>query len=74
MSDEKSLVLCFVRAAAPALETLPPAERADAYEGLHIVTRAHAPELSTQAQQIAAQLRDAEVLQGDFLRLLQAHA
>jgi hypothetical protein len=66
-SEHRQLMLrALAKVALPAVETLPPSDRADAYEGLAIALRADEPELSTRAETAAISIREAESAQMTF--------
>ncbi|MCW0218214.1 MAG: hypothetical protein OJI67_07810 [Prosthecobacter sp.] len=60
----------LIETASPHLEALPAIRRADAYEGISLITKGVDNEISNKAETIAQQLRDAEVMQGEFALLL----
>lgn len=73
ISEHKNHCLrVLIEAATPQLETLPPQRRADAYEGIAIVAAEVAdPEVCRKAETIAQQIRDAEIMQGEFKLMLK---
>jgi hypothetical protein len=63
-------VRALIEVALPHLHTLPPAQRADVYEGISDVTRGIDETLCATAATIATHLREAELLQLNFRSLL----
>lgn len=61
----------MLAAAVRGAEGLPPAQRADVFEGVAALAASFDPELSQDAQRLADALRDAEGLQLHFSRLFQ---
>lgn len=60
----------LVEAALPTLPTLPPGQRADAYEGIEVACRDLAPDLADAAKATASTIREAESAQLHFQALL----
>lgn len=60
------MLRALAKVALPALEDLPPGERADAYEGLSIALHSDDPELARVAESAATSLRDAQSAQMTF--------
>jgi hypothetical protein len=69
--DRHRCVRVLIRVAMDAVEDLPPADRADAYDGLAIVAAKVNPEAAQIARQIAEGLRDCELRQGQFRDLFK---
>lgn len=64
----------LVRFASKAAADLSPAERADIYEGLSIALQPHDAAMANEARCVCESLREAEVLQLTFTRLLKDSA
>lgn len=60
----------LIEIAVPHFAGLPPQRRADAYEAVSIVAATVDPEVSAKAAKLAGHLRDAEILQGEFIHLM----
>ena len=72
MSERRKLMLrALMRAALPAVEALPPGERADAYEGIAIACARYDAELHDTAHQAAEHLRESLGAQMSFRQLLK---
>jgi hypothetical protein len=66
----KSFVFPVIQRALIGAESLPPAERADLYQGIAQCLAAEFPSESLVAQKTAEQIREAETLQRQFLDFL----
>ena len=66
----KSFVFPVIQRALVGAEALPPAQRADLYQGIAQCLAAEFPAESLAAQTTAEQLREAETRQRQFLDLL----
>ncbi len=68
----KSFVFPVIQRALVGAEALPPAERADLYEGIHECLCAKFPKEAQAALATATQIREAEMQQMQFRLLLKA--
>lgn len=62
----------MIAAAIKAAEAMPPAERADVFDGVAHVARRMDPEMALRAKDLARALRESEALQLHFRNLFSA--
>ena len=70
-TEERALVVQLVRTVLPSLDKADPAHRADLLEGISIVTRDAAPDISVEAARTASAIRDAATAQLTFAAILK---
>lgn len=69
--QERELVVQLVRTVLPSLNAADPAHRADLLDGISIVTREAAPDISVEAARTASAIRDAAAAQLTFASILK---
>ena len=67
----RELLTPMVKLAAQAAASLPPADRADVYDGIAAVTASTDKKLSKEAKNYASALRESEALQLHFQNLFR---
>lgn len=72
MIDDATMIEAVLRVAIQAAEPMPPSEKADVYDGISRIARDINPDLSKQACDLAAALREAELLQLHFKNLFKS--
>jgi hypothetical protein len=71
-AHQAEALMPLVRLASEQAAALPPAQRADIYEGIYLATAAHNRPLSEQARLACLALREAETHQLTFANILNS--